>query len=172
MKRPFSGLSAFFFLSILFYSIQSMAAVIQPKSGAAMCEALTVADFQSVGIMNATPPKTNVGEDGASAYCTYAGKSSATGGIELDVFHPAGANAKEAMATEETAIGESSSVQKSIAIPGTDDARWSPNAVSGGPTFATMTVRRGTLVFVIGIPANKNSQDQLLKLSDLVLKRL
>ena len=82
---------------------------IKPKSGAALCTALTPADFKSVGVANADKPKPNVSDGGASAYCVYGGKSSATGGIELDVFHPAGANAKEAKATLDTAVGEGSS---------------------------------------------------------------
>jgi hypothetical protein len=144
---------------------------IPPKSGAAMCGGLTVADFQSVGILNASLPKANVSDGGASAYCGYAGKSSATGGLELDVFYPAGANPTEVKATEETAIGESSSVLKSIQIAGADEALWSPNAVSGGPPFATITVRRSNLVFVLGIPAGSSAQAQLLKLAEIVLKR-
>jgi hypothetical protein len=50
--------------------------------------------------------------------------------------------------------------------------RWSPHAVSGGPPFATIAVRRGDLVFVLGIPANKDAQAQLTSLTGLVLKLL
>src|SRR5262245_37846038 len=150
-------------------SPRAQAVSILPQSGAALCGALTVADFQGVGISNASPPKANVQDKGASAYCPYAGKSSATGGIELDVFYPAGANAAEAKATEETANGELSSVLKPITIAGTDDAQWSPDAVSGGPPFATLVVRRSNLVFVLGIPRSQNAQAQLLKLAEIIL---
>src|SRR4030095_5625870 len=115
---------------------------IPPKSGSILCQGLVPADFANVGISNASIPKINVGDGGASAYCTYAGKSSATGGIELDVFYPAGGTPAEAKATLETANGESGGGQKPIAVPGADDASWAPNAVSGGPPFATLSARR------------------------------
>jgi hypothetical protein len=143
---------------------------IAPKSGAAMC-ALTPADFQAAGVTGAGKPTANVQEAGSGAYCVYAGKSVATGGIELDVFYPAGANPTEVKATYETAIGEGSTALKPIKIDGADEARWSPSAVSGGPPFASIAVRRGSLVFVLGVPANKNAQAQLTKLTALVLKR-
>lgn len=145
-------------------------AAIAAKSGAAMC-ALAPADFQAVGVAGATKPQANVQDAGAGAYCVYAGKSSATGGVELDVFYPAGANPGEVQATYVTAIGESGDPMKPIKIDGADEARWAPAAVSGGPPFATIAVRRGPLVFVLGIPAGKNAQAQLTKLAGVVLKR-
>ncbi len=146
--------------------------LIAPKSGAALCGALTVADFQGAGLAQAAPPSVNLIDGGAGAYCVYSGKSAATGGIELDVFYPAGTNPAEAKATEETAAGETTgSALAPIPLAGADSARWSPKAVSGGPPFATLVVRRGTLVFVLGIPAGPNAQAQLLKLAALSLKR-
>ena len=149
----------------------AFAAGIAPKSGAAMCAALTPADFQSVGIANAAKPTANVSDGGASAYCVYAGKSGATGGIELDVFHPAGASAAEARDTFKTAASEGVTGMKPIAIAGADEASWSANAVSGGKPFATITVRRGTLVFSLSFPASANAQAQLTKLASVVLTR-
>jgi len=145
-------------------------APIAPKSGAALC-ALAPADFQAAGVAGANKPTTNVQEAGANVACVYSGKSAATGGIELDVMYPAGANAKEAKATFDTAVGEGSSPMKPIKIAGTDEALWSGDAKSGGPAFATIAVRKGTLVFVLGIPASKNAQTQLTKLAELVLKK-
>ncbi|MFO1519624.1 MAG: hypothetical protein U1F57_08205 [bacterium] len=169
MKKIFAAFSA---LAALFLCAQpGRAAAISPKSGAALCGALTVADLQAVGIAKGANPTANVQDGGSSAYCVYAGKSSATGGIELDVFYPAGANPAEVKATQDTAAGESSSVLSPMAVPGADEARGSLNAVSGGPPFATIVVRKGSLVFVLGIPAGPNAQGQLLKLADLVLKR-
>lgn len=144
-------------------------AAVAPKSGAGMC-VLTPADFQTVGITNAAKPSANVQDAGASVYCVYAGKSGATGGIELDVFNPAGTNAADAKETFKTSISEGGSM-KPISIAGADEAQWSPNAVSGGPPFASITVRRGTLVFSLSIPARANAQEQLTKLSLLVLSR-
>ena len=148
------------------------AAGIAPKSGAAMCSALTPADFQRVGIANAGKPTTNVSDGGASVYCVYAGKSSATGGVELDVFYPAGgASVADARETFRTAIAEGASGMKPIAIAGADEAQWSGSAVSGGKPFATIAVRRGTLVFVLGFPTSANAQAQLKTLSESVLQR-
>jgi hypothetical protein len=145
-------------------------AKIPPKSGAAMC-ALTPADFQSAGIANASKPSANVQDSGASVYCVYAGKSSATGGIELDVFNPAGTSVADAKETFTTAVSEGTSGLKPIAIAGADEAQWAAAARSGGPAFATIAVRRGTLVFVLGFPTSANAQTQLTKLAALVLDR-
>ena len=161
------------FLVLLALASAARADVIKPKSGAALCGALAPEDFKAAGVaMKADKPTANVSDQGASAYCVFAGKSSATGGIELDVFHPAGGNAKEAKATFDTAVGEGSSAMKPIKIDGTDEAVWNPKAVSGGPEFAAIAVRRGTLVFVVGIPTSKDAEAQIRKLVGLVLKRL
>ena len=146
-------------------------AQIAPKSGTAMC-ALAPADFQGVGITNASKPSANVNDGGASVYCVYAGKSSATGGIELDVFNPAGSSIADAKETFQTAIAEGTSGLKPIKIAGADEAQFSAATKSGGPVFATIAIRRGTLVFVLGIPTSANAQMQLTKLGALVLERL
>jgi hypothetical protein len=156
--------------ALMMASLVLSAAAIAPKSGAQMC-ALTPADFQSGGIRNVSKPTTNVQDGGASVYCVYAGKSAATGGVELDVFNPAGGTVAEAKDTFQTAISEGSSGMKPVTLAGADDARWSGNVVSGGPPFATMAVRRGTLVFTLGIPAGSAAQKQLTDLAVLVLGR-
>jgi hypothetical protein len=141
------------------------------KTGAAMC-VLAPADFKAVGITNADKPKANVSEGGASSYCAYTAKSSAAGGLELDVFCPAGGNDTEVKATEDTAVGEMSGKLEGIKLAGADSARWTGSAKSGGPEFAVLVVRRGKLVFVLGIPAHKDAKDRLVKLGALVLARL
>lgn len=138
------------------------------KSGAALC-VLTPADFGAQGL-TVGAAQANISDGGASAYCTYTGKSAATGGVELDVFElPTPADAAQ---TEATAAGEATQSLQPIAIAGTDAARWDPKAVSGGPEFASILVRRGALVFVIGIPASADAQQKLTALSGLVLGRL
>ena len=144
-------------------------APIPPRSGPAMC-VLTPADFQGAGISNASKPTANVQDGGGSVYCVYSGKSAATGGIELDVFYPAGSTVAEAQATYKTAIDEGPPL-KPIAIPGADEAHWSPSATSGGPPFASLAVRRSNLVFTLGIPVSGNAQAQIVKLAGLVLQR-
>lgn len=151
--------------------IVTAAAAISPKTGAAMCGALTPADFQAVGINAAGKPTANVQDGGASVYCVYAGKSAATGGVELDVFNPAGTSVSEAKETFKTSIEEGGATMKPIAIAGSDEAVWSPSLKSGGPAFANATVRRGTLVFSLSVPAGSNVQAQLTKLAGIVLQR-
>ena len=169
-------------LSVLFVSVclltttslaygQQTAAKGPRRSGEALC-VLTPSDFTTAGVANAAKPSANVQDGGSSAYCAYAGKSAATGGIELDVFSPAGASPADIKETYRVAIGESSGDLAPLKIQGADEARWSGRAVSGGPPFATIAVRRGDLVFVLSIPASKDAQAQLTSLSGFVLKRL
>jgi hypothetical protein len=148
-----------FFLALLLSPIS-------PKSGEKMC-ALTPEDFKAAGVANAGKPKANVSDAGASAYCVYTGKSGATGGIEFDVFYPAEPD------TFKTATSESSIKLESIKVPGADEAVWAAGPQVGGmPPVATITVRRKNLVFGLSFPPGKNPKEQLLKLTDMVLKRL
>lgn len=140
-------------------------APIKPKTGAALC-VLTPADFKAVGITNAEKAKANVSDEGASAYCVYAGKSGATGGLELDVFDPAEAD------TWNVAAGETTAKWKTIKLGNAKTAKWAPDATSGGPEFAVLMAQRGSIVFVLGIPAHKDAEQRLVKLGGLVLDRL
>jgi len=142
-----------------------------PKSGAAMC-VLTAADFGAAGIQTLPKPAPNVSDGGASVYCAYAKNSGAFGGVELDVFHPAGGSVAEAKDTLKTATSEGHPAPTPIAIAGADEALWSPNMASGSIPFAMIAVRRGTLVFVLSIPEHKDSKAQLTKLAVLALQRL
>jgi hypothetical protein len=142
-----------------------------PKSGAAMC-VLTAADLAAAGIASNPKPNPNVNDAGASVYCAYTKNSGAFGGVELDVFNPAGASVADARDTLKTATSEGHPAPTPIAIAGADEALWSPNMASGSVPFATIAVRRGTLVFVLSIPEHKDSKAQLTKLAGLVLQRL
>jgi hypothetical protein len=144
---------------------------VPPHSGAAMC-VLTPAEFHGVGASAASKPSANVEDGGASVYCVYAGKSAATGGIELDVFNPAGASVADARETLRNAIAEGTGGLQPLLVAGADEAQWSAATRSGGPAFATIAVRRGTLVFVLGIPTSANAQAQLTQLAAIVLQRL
>jgi len=92
--------------------------------------------------------------------------------VELDVFNPAGSNAADAKETLKTATSEGHPAPTPIGIAGADEALWSPNMASGSIPFATIAVRRGTLVFVLSIPEHKESKAQLTKLVAIVLQRL
>jgi hypothetical protein len=127
-----------------------------------LCGLLSPADFQSAGVAAAKPPTRN--GTGNDAYCVYAGKSSATGGIELDVFVTPDAN--EAKAVYAEVRGAPS---KAVSIEGADQAEVSQ--VPGPPAFTAITVRKGKLVFGLGIPATTKSQEQVVALARLALQR-
>jgi hypothetical protein len=141
-------------------------APVKPKTGASLC-VLTPADFKSVGVANADKPKANVSDQGASAYCVYAGKSGATGGIELDVFDPT-----EPDSTLDTASSEVTAKWKPIKVGSAKAAKWAPDAKSGGPEFAVLIAQRGSVVFLLAIPPAKDSEQRLTKLGGIVLDRL
>jgi hypothetical protein len=133
-----------------------------------MC-VLAPADFQAQGLP-AHAVQANISDGGASAYCTYTGVSAAQGGVELDVFVLP--TPGDAVGTENTAAGEAAQTLLPFPLPGVDAARWDPQAKSGGPTFASLLVRRGTVVFVLGIPSSPDVQAKLTALANLVLARL
>lgn len=149
----------------------SAAQLIARGSGAAMC-ALTRADFAAVGLHVNARPDANVQDGGQSAYCVYSGRSGAMGGVELDVFWPAGGSAAAAVQTEETVLGEDSAAYQPAGIAGVLDSRIAMSIVAGGPRFAAIVVRRGDLVFTISLPAGPPARTRLLRLSRIVLARL
>ena len=116
---------------------------------------------QPVTRLPKAPTRNGTGND---AYCVYAGKSSATGGIEVDVFIAPDAN--EAKATYAEARGGPG---KAATLPGVDQAEMSQ--LPGPPAFTLITVRKGKLVFGIGVPATAKSQDAVLALARLALQR-
>ena len=139
---------------------------IAPASGKALCSALTVVDFNKVGM-----PVTRAGAanlDGpANAYCVYESKA---GKVEFDIFFPAGENSREVDATERTAIGEAGSAKiKNVSVTGADRARLVPVTSSGS---LSIVVRKGTAVFNIDVPNSAFAQDQLIILARTVLGRL
>lgn len=145
-----------------------------PKgSGAKMC-VLTPADFTAAGITGTSGPAVNVDDGGNSAYCVYRGKSGATGGVELDVFYPAGAAATDVEQTFKTVLASDSGARYDPeSVPGSSEAMYSLQIPqSGHPDFAANAVRRGDLVFSVSLPASANAKSQLQKLSRLVLERL
>jgi hypothetical protein len=128
------------------------------------------ADFEAVGLTGAGEPSVNPGDPG-SAYIVYAGLSSATGGIELDVF---------VMPTEQEAQNLYDGLKGGVFDDleaahaeqlGVDAAAWRLDAVSGGPPFALGLVRDGRMVFSLGIPAGPDAERQLITLSQLVIER-
>ena len=111
--------------------------------------------------MSFSPTRNGTGND---AYCVYAGKSSATGGIELDVFIAPDEN--EAKATYVEVRGAPG---KAVPLEGADQAEVSQ--IKGPPAFTLITVRKGKLSFGLGVPATAKSQEAVTALAKLVLQR-
>lgn len=144
------------------------------NSGSALC-VLTQADFARAGLHVNAKPSVNL--DGtANAYCTYSGRSGATGGLELDVFFPAGSSPGEVTNTVNTILGsEGASVAKQYVkenVPGADESLVALTLKSNGPAFAANMVRKRDLVFTLSLPSGPNAAKQLIQLSKLVLARI
>ena len=129
------------------------------------CALLSPADFLAAGVPGARAPTRNPDERGA--YCAYAGKSSATGGIEFDVFvTDGGADAKAVYAEIRYSRTKPEPMK---ALPGADHAEVTKEA--GPPPYTAIAVRKGKLVFGIGVPTSPKSQEAVLSLAGLVLQR-
>lgn len=145
-----------------------------PKgAGAKMC-VLAPSDFAAAGISGTSQAAVNVDDGGNSAYCVYRGKSGATGGVELDVFYPAGASATDVEQTFKTVLASDPGVRYDPeSVPGSSESMYSLQVPQKGhPDFAANAVRRGDLVFSISLPSSANAKSQLQQLSLMVLKRL
>ena len=154
-------------------ALLALVAAVPKSSGAKMC-VLTPADFAAAGVAGTSAPSVNVDDGGNSAYCVYRGKSGATGGVELDVFYPAGEAATDVEQTFKTVLGSDPGARYDPEpVPGSSESVYSLRVPqSGHPDFAANAVRRGDLVFSISLPSTANAEAQLLRLSRLVLERL
>ena len=141
------------------------------SSAADLADALGPGDFAAVGLNGADTGSVNANEAG-SVYVVYAGRSSATGGIEFDAF--VSATTSDSQATYATVLGgtlDAAGMGKKD-VPTADDAAMRlDNPIDSGGTFATVAVRKGLLVFDIGIPGNARAEAQLTALALLVLQR-
>lgn len=131
--------------------------------GGNLCGLLGPGDFAAAGVTGAGTPTKN--SDGPTdAYCVYTGISSATGGIEFDLF-----------------IGDPEATYQQVKINGgivADDATGDLPGVgaagiqlNGPGNMATIAVRKGQVTFDIGFPTNPNARAQLIVLAKLVLQR-
>lgn len=131
--------------------------------GGNLCGLLGPGDFAAVGVTGAGTPTKN-SDAPTDAYCVYTGISSATGGIEFDIF-----------------IGDPEPTYQQIKINGgivADDATSDLPGVgaagiqlNGQGNMATIGVRKGQVSFDIGFPTNTNARAQLIALAKLVLQR-
>jgi hypothetical protein len=130
------------------------------------CYLLTPADFSAAGVPNVGQLSTN--EYDNNFYCVYAGKSAATGGIELDAF----------IIDDPTTLDENygyidpgtDAEDVKASVPGADKARLD-SLSSGGADFGTIAVQSGNLIFGLSIPPTGDWKTQLTGLATLVLAR-
>jgi hypothetical protein len=144
-------------------------------TGKTMCSALNTSDFTSVGIQGTTGPQANVIHPTA-AYCVYAGNSGASGGVEFDVFYPAGATPAAVKAHEHTLMMETGGsvgegAYSTISMPGVDAAHLGTDMHTGKAPFDSIVVRKGNLILIITIPATAQAPSQLRKLATIALRR-
>ena len=130
-------------------------------SGAIDCSLLSAADFAAAGLTGAGSPSDN--PDGTSHYCVYAGKSGATGGIELDVFLDG--SIANAQATYQTVIGEGPTGQP---VPG---ASFDQSSYAVADKAGFLAVRKGLLTVALGAPDSPATQAALVGLANLVIQR-
>ena len=150
------------------------AAAVPKASGAKMC-VLTQSDFKPFGTLVWSKPQVHVDAGGQNnVYCTYRGASGATGGVELDVFYPAGETASDVEQTFKTALASDPGAKYTPEhVPGADESVYSAEVPSPGHLpFAANAVRRGDLVFTISLPSSPVSKTELLKISEIILQRL
>ncbi len=148
------------------------AAPVRKGTGAKMC-VLTQADFRAFGTMVLSKPAVNV-DSPQNVYCVYRGKSGATGGVELDVFFPAGQSPADIAQTFKTVLGSDPGAHyQPEGVPGAAQSVFSLSVPqSGYVPFAANAVQRGDLVFSISLPSSPFARRELLNLSELVLSRL
>jgi len=145
---------------------QSTRTVVAPSSGKGLCSALTPADFKKVGIPVSRLQSANLDND-ASAYCIYDSKA---GKIEFDIFDPSGDTTEDAKNAQRAALAAIGGKFNPVHLAGADDAQ--SNSTHPNQGSATIAVRKGRIVFDIGIPAGTKAEQQLQTLAQIVLSRL
>ena len=138
-----------------------------------MC-VLTQADFRAFGTIVWSKATANVQQNGENVYCVYRGKSGATGGVELDVFYPAGSSADDVQNAFKAAMeSDPGAKYEPEGVAGADESVYSLSVPQPGYfPFAANDVRRGDLLFSISLPSSPISKLELLRLSEIVLHRL
>jgi hypothetical protein len=130
------------------------------------CAFLAAEDFTAAGVAGVGRPSTNTDE--AGAFCVYAGKSSATGGVEFDFFVAGTAReSEEIWANVRPESNKRSSVATSL--PGVDKAEIAK--ITGKVNYTSLGVKRGKVVFHVGVPTTPKSEEAVLALARLVLQR-
>jgi hypothetical protein len=138
-------------------------------SSAELATLLGPEDFDAVGVEGAGPPSFNDAGPG-SVYAVYAGRSSAAGGIELDVFVLPTVEEAASMVGDPGLSALDEATKQAI---GAEHATLIAGSATndGSSTYDLIWAQNGRVVFDLGIPSSPESRDQLLALAKLVLER-
>jgi len=142
------------------------ASALRVPAGQDLCYLLTAADFTDAGVPGAGTLITN--EYDTDYFCVWAGKSVATGGIEMDAFID-----DDPVDRDETfdSVSTGDSAEDVTAqVAGAQRANIG-TTTSDGPEFAEIAVQSGNFIFGIGIPSTGDWRTQLIALANLVLTR-
>jgi hypothetical protein len=128
--------------------------------GPDLCSLLKPDDFTAAGVTGAGTPTRN-NPDPNDFFCVYAGKSSATGGIEFDAF------ISDPLPADDTTMSMNGfgNVDVTAEVGGADKALYNDDPVP------TIGVRSGNFVFLIGYPASATARAAAPALATLVLAR-
>ena len=154
-------------LTAVLIAVQSSGQTIAPASGKAMCSALTSSDFTKAGVPVSRLRLANL-DHNRSPYCIYDSKA---GGVELDIFYPAGDTPAEAQNAARAAQGAIGGKFEPVNVTGADEATTNTGSPQGADS-AAIVVRKGTTVFNVGIPHSAQARQQLVTLSETVVSRL
>ena len=152
---------------VVLVGAQASGQTIAPSSGKAMCSALAAADFNKAGVPVSGLRQASL-DSPANAYCLYDSKA---GKVEFDIFYPAGATMDAVKATENTVLNEIGGKFETVRMAGVDEAKTNALAPKDAG-FASIAVRRGSVVFDINIPQSAQARRQLLALAEVVASRL
>jgi hypothetical protein len=142
-------------------------------AGDDLCRLLGPGDLTAAGVSGAGGPTEN-NQPPDAWFCVYRGESSATGGIELDVFLSDSATAAHDVFPD--LFGEYLAANvKTVSIAGADEARMVLPTSDGSTDPALIGARKGRLTIGLGVgtafaDAEKTSE-QIRQLSVLVLQR-
>lgn len=131
-----------------------------------MCSALAPADFNKAGVPVSRLRDVNL-DDNHSVYCIYDGAGVKS---ELDIFYPAGDTAAEAENAVRAAQGAIGGRFEAVRVAGADEA--TTNAAAPKGSDAVIVVRKGAAVFNLSVPCNSKAQQELIDLSEIIVKRL
>lgn len=136
-------------------------------AGKDLCALLTVDDFTAAGVNGAATVSEN--NTNNEFYCVYAGRSSGTGGIEMDAFVYDDASDQDEGYDSLLPVDDVHDVTAQVANAQEAEVG---TVVSGGPRFAQIAVRSGNLSYGIGIPPTGDWQTQLVALANALMSKV